>query len=233
MPTSRTARPSTDWRTSASSRGTSGKERLWRNAQPTSDTRQCSPRGVTATTSAEYLEDHFALAKLADGTKVLRLPYEGGALEMIVALPAKPGGLRALERSIDGDTVAGWIHRARYEKVDVYLPRFRLAPAALDLSADLRAVGMPLAFSDRADFSGLSSTKAASIGKVMHRAFVEVDEEGTVAAAATGVIMAPAGAAPPERAEKFNANHPFLFFIRDDRSGAVLFWGRFAHPAAG
>lgn len=187
--------------------------------------------GRRVKTPMMYVENDFGFAKLADGTKVLRLPYEGGSLELIVALPAKPNGIRALERSINGDTVAGWIKRASYQNVRVYLPRFRLAPGAIDLSADLRALGMPLAFSDAADFSGISATRAAKISHVLHRGFVKVDEEGTVAAAATATTMVAAGAEPPRPAKKFNADHPFLFFIRDDQSGALLFWGRLAHPA--
>ncbi len=169
--------------------------------------------------------------KLPDGTKVLRLPYGGGAVDMVVALPASPDGVGALERSVGGDTVAGWVHQMSEPLVEVHLPRFHVAPPPVLLGAQLRAMGMRLALSGNADLSGMSPSRAVRISQVVHRAFVDVDEHGTVAAAATAVV-APTGAAPPAPAAEVNADHPFLFFIRDSRSGAILFWGRLADPTA-
>ncbi len=181
-----------------------------------------------------HVDDHFGYTALADGTKVLRMGYEGGMFEMVIALPANSDGLAALERNVNGSTVSAWVQQMEEPEVQVHLPRFRVAPRTpIQLGSDLQAMGMPLAFSNDADFSGISAAQRAKIGAVVHRAFVAVDEKGTVAAAATAVVMDTAGAAPPpSRVETFDADHPFLFFIRDDVSGAILFWGRLVDPTA-
>src|SRR5207253_1695750 len=110
--------------------------------------------------------------------------------------------------------------------VEVMLPRFRVT-AEFSLEGELSRMGMPLAFSLSADFSGIAGGKETlRLSKVVHKAFVDVNEEGTEAAAATATVLL--GGGPPPTPAVFRADHPFLFLIRDVRSGSILFLGRLA-----
>jgi serpin B len=160
--------------------------------------------------------------------QVLELPYRGKKLSMVVFLPRAADGLPALESQLS----AAWIEEAtsklKQQKVVVYLPRFKLS-AMLKLSDQLKALGMIDAFSrDDADFSGMSGTRDLYISRVLHKAFVDVNEKGTEAAAATAVVMRRRGRPPPRPV--FRADHPFVFLIRDRTTGSVLFLGRLHNP---
>ena len=172
----------------------------------------------------------FLYAETKDG-QVLRLPYAGDDLSMIVLLPREVDGLAALEKSLDADAFDGWTSKLRAREVRVFLPRFKMT-AEFQLADALKALGMTLAFSNEADFSGISTVEGLNISAVIHKAFVDVNEEGTEAAAATAVVIAPT-AAPvddPQEPAVFRADHPFVFVIRDNRTGAVLFAGRVTNP---
>ena len=164
----------------------------------------------------------------APGLQILEMPYSGGRLSMIVLMPSKADGLKALESRLDEQALSGWLKGLRRGKVQVILPRFKTS-SGFRLDSVLKAMGMRDAFSLKsADFSGMDGKKDLYIGAVLHKAFVDVNEEGTEAAAATAVVMAikAAPAAPP----MFRADHPFLFLIRDAKTGAILFMGRLADP---
>ena len=167
-----------------------------------------------------------------DGVQILELPYQGGDLAMVLLLPHSAEGLAELESGLSVSRLAGWIARLRHQKVDVALPRFRMT-AELELKQALSELGMPLAFDEaRADFSGmLEEDEELSVSDVVHKAFVDVNEEGTESAAATGTTLKPRGlaAAPP----LFRADHAFLFLIRDRRSDQLLVLGRLADPRGG
>lgn len=166
--------------------------------------------------------------------QVLQMPYKGGDLAMLVLLPVKADGLPEVEKSLTLDTLAGWIGRLDSgTKVDVFLPKFRMT-GEFSLKETLESMGMRLAFSDaKADFSGMNGRKDdLYIQAAVHKAFVDVNEEGTEAAAATAVTLGERGG-PPRPPPVFRADHPFLFLIRDLRSGSLLFIGRVANPAAG
>lgn len=185
--------------------------------------------GTQARTKLMHQVSEFGYRETADA-QVLSLPYEGGALSMVVVLPRKPDGLPALESKLSAATLAGWTQGLRSRKVSVFLPRMKIE-SAFSLSDTLSAMGMGDAFAGgRADFSGMDGTRELYIQGVVHKAFVEIDEEGTEAAAATGVAMGvrSVAAPPPE----FRADHPFLFFIRHEATGSVLFLGRMARPGA-
>src|SRR5262249_24761577 len=125
-----------------------------------------------------------------------------------------------------------WLGGLRRRKVQVFLPRFKLT-SQFSLGGMLAEMGMGLAFSrDRADFSGISTREKLHISAVVHKAFVDVNEEGTEAAAATGVMVATRAAMVKQQPTVFRADHPFLFLIRDTRSGCVLFLGRVVNPRA-
>ena len=114
--------------------------------------------------------------------------------------------------------------------VELSMPRFHLKTEA-ELNGPLESLGMKLPFSEAADFSGITTAEALKIGQVQHVADIKVNEEGTEAAAATGLVVVPTSAeAPPRNLVVFKADHPFLFFVRDDKTGAVLFAGRLTNP---
>jgi serpin B len=139
--------------------------------------------------------------------------------------------LPALEKKLNSDWLVQSASGMKPEKVILSLPRFK-ATIGYDLTGTLAAMGMPKAFSrSEADFSRMTDAERLMIGVVVHKAFVEVNEQGTEAAAATGVgiKMTSAQIEPPPKV--FNANHPFLFAIRDSVSGSVLFLGRLTKPA--
>jgi serpin B len=163
------------------------------------------------------------------GLQVCELPYRGRDLSMVVLLPPA-GQLGALEARLarEGlDPVAG---RLRPRTVNVALPRFRIE-AQFGLNDPLIALGMRDAFSPgRADFSGMTGTRDLFVSAVVHKAFIEVNEKGTEAAAATGAVMTLTAMPVAEEPAVFRADRPFLFALRDRTSGVVLFLGRVAQP---
>jgi serpin B len=172
-----------------------------------------------------------------DTLQVAEFPYVGKHLSMVVVLPRSAEGLPAVEKTLSPEKLADWIGKLKTTKINVFLPRFK-ARTRLDLKEQLSALGMPVAFDrDNADFTGMTGTdpnKKLHISKVIHEAFVEINEEGTEAAGATAVIEeaksakgTPSVVVPPT----FRADRPFLFVIRDTRSGSVLFMGRLADPS--
>jgi serine protease inhibitor len=168
--------------------------------------------------------DWFAYARAGD-VQVIELPYYGD-LSMVVVLPDGAGDLPAVERTL-GQRYANWMAALRPTRVDLWLPRWTMS-SRLDLVSPLNAAGMRLAFTAQANFSGISDV-ATSIAKVVQVAFIDVDETGTEAAAATAVGMELLyGNAPQEKPVIFHADHPFLYLLRDRRTGAVLFLGRVA-----
>ncbi|MBY0527462.1 MAG: sigma-70 family RNA polymerase sigma factor [Gemmataceae bacterium] len=164
-----------------------------------------------------------------DTFQVLEMPFVGKELSMVVLLPKKVDGLANLEKSLTADKLTEWQAKVKETEIEVSLPKFRVT-TPLNLKDELIAMGMTLPFmARRADFSGMTNSREGlCISQVVHKTFVDVNEEGTEAAGATAVIMG-RGAAPRE-AIAFNADHPFLFLIRDNRTGSVLFAGRVADP---
>jgi len=174
---------------------------------------------------------YYQLAKF-DGGMMAELPYGDGRVVMDVVLPAARDGIGKIEEAYVGGALARWVGALSSVRVDVMLPKFRTS-SSFQLADELSAMGMPLPFKfPGADFSGIDGGKELYIGNVVHQAFVDVDEHGTEAAAATAVMMK-AGAAPPTaKPVEFRCDHPFLFLIRDRDSGVVLFAGRLADPNA-
>ena len=174
-----------------------------------------------------YQEAEFGYFE-GDGLQALELPYQGDRLAMVVLLPGAKDGLAALEASLSAEKVAGWLGNLHRREVRVALPRFKTT-AEFSLADTLVAMGMTDAFNPKAaDFSGMTGTKDLTIVAVVHKAFVEVNEEGTEAAAATAVVAKSEGIAEPPPV--FRADHPFLFLIRDTKTGAILFLGRILDP---
>lgn len=166
--------------------------------------------------------------------QALEMPYASGdpgdQLAMVVLLPKETEGLRALEQQLTAADLRTCIDKlAPAAKVVLSLPRFRMTQQ-FELSRTLSAMGMPQAFSPAADFSGMTGQRGFSISAAIHKAFVDVNEEGTEAAAATSSIMVATAVRMPELPVVFRADHPFLFLIRDTRSGGILFLGRVEDP---
>ncbi|MBL8818767.1 MAG: serpin family protein [Planctomyces sp.] len=162
-----------------------------------------------------------------DNLQVLELPYGDGSLSMIVLLPKTVDGLEGLETQLNFENLQRWMQSVKPDdRLEISLPRFKIT-AEFDLKRTLQAMGMKSAFEVKgADFSGMTGDRNLFISGVVHKAFVDVNEEGTEAAAATGVI-ATIVSMPPT----FRADHPFVFMIRDNRNGALLFVGKITNPA--
>ncbi len=180
--------------------------------------------------------ERFGYAK-GDGVSILAMPYAGEDASMLVVLPEKVDGLPALERTLDDRVLASWSDSITVQEVEVALPRFTIDPPdSLELRKQLEALGIRQAFDrEAADFTGIANppkrADRLSISAVFHKAFVKVDEKGTEAAAATAVSMA-RGGGPPPAAVQFVADHPFLFFIVDNKTGLILFMGRVTDPVS-
>jgi serpin B len=162
--------------------------------------------------------------------QVLELPYEANELSMLAFLPRK-GGLAAFEKTLTPGNLAKWQAKLSDHQVDVKLPKFEVM-SEFRLDDALKALGMKRAFDGRADFSGMTSQERLFLGAVVHKAFLDVNEQGTEAAAATAAVVK-ARSVGPSDVRFFRADHPFVFLIRDTRSGCVLFLGRLADPGAG
>lgn len=156
------------------------------------------------------------------GYKAVTLPYKGGKLAFTVILPASAEALK-------GKGVAALLDEIRPAHVTLAMPRFT-AGSAMDLRSTLTDAGMSDAFSPTADFSGITDDTALYLGSVQHKTFVQVDEEGTEAAAATGVDAKAVSASVPYTV---TVDRPFLFVITDTANGAPLFLGRIGDPTAG
>ncbi|HEY4330011.1 MAG TPA: serpin family protein, partial [Phycisphaerae bacterium] len=181
-----------------------------------------------------------------DEAQVLSLPYKGtenapagrsgrgtagggNMLSMVIVLPKKVDGLAEVEKEVVAGNVDKWTGSLRRQAVQVFVPRFKMT-TQFELSSELKGMGMTEAFSPAADFSGISGSAEGKlfISAVLHKAFVEVNEEGTEAAAATGVVMS--RSAMMANPTVFRADHPFLFLIRHEATGAILFMGRVSEP---
>jgi len=164
-----------------------------------------------------------------DALQVLSMPYEtdsGKELSMLVILP-RTDDLTAVE--LDAESLSDLQQNLTSRRVMVYFPKFTLE-TKYSLPPTLSAMGMPTAFTGAADFSGMDGTTDLFIDDVIHQAFVEVNEEGTEAAAATAVVMKLSSMPVEEPIPVFRADHPFIFLIRDDETGNILFMGRVMNP---
>jgi len=164
-----------------------------------------------------------------DSFQAVALPYKDGLLSMLVLLPKSPDGLSDLEASLTLEKLNSAASGLRPKRVQLSLPRFT-STVEFELGDVLSGLGMPLAFQPgRADFSGITGSRDFFISAVVHKAYIKVEEEGTEAAAATGVV-AVTTAMIPDKPVVFRADRPFLHLIRDSKTGAILFIGRMSRP---
>ena len=208
-----------DWATKFDSRGTHDSEFIV-NAQNTVNVKMM------------FRHDKYRLC--VDSTidcQILQLPYVSDRLAMVVLLPRQLDGLESLEKNLTADRLQQALRAvssARPVEVDVSLPKFRLEQTC-PLTDVLVALGMGDLFAaDKADLSGMDGGRQLYVSSAVHKAFIDVTEEGSEAAAATAITVALM--CMPDDPAEFVADHPFLFLIVDNRSGTVLFLGRLARP---
>jgi serpin B len=164
--------------------------------------------------------------------QAVELPYVMNRLSMVLLVPRQIDGLAAVEKELPAN-LATWLGGLKPRRVDLSLPRFKTT-SSFSLSRELKAMGMTDAFDGGlADFSGMTTMEKLFIGEVLHKAYVDVNEEGTEAAAATAVLMLGGAMPPRDPPVVVTANRPFLFLIRHTASGSILFMGRLAKPEGG
>ncbi|MCX6004665.1 MAG: serpin family protein [Chloroflexi bacterium] len=159
--------------------------------------------------------------------QAVELPYDGRELAVLILMP-ESGQFKVFESSLNADRLNGIIKTLSYKRVALTMPKFEF-DSSLSLKEKLARMGMPLAFSDQADFSGMDGKRDLLITDVLHKAFVSVDESGTEAAAATAVVIG--ATAMPAQPVEMTVDHPFIFVIRDIKTGTILFVGRVLNPA--
>ncbi|MBM3299688.1 MAG: serpin family protein [Deltaproteobacteria bacterium] len=162
-----------------------------------------------------------------DSFQALELPYKGEDLSMVVFLPRRHDGLDMFEKSLTMENLDNWCGGLQPRPVRVFLPRFEMTDSFM-LNNALKSMGMIDAFSSSADFSGMTGRKDISVSGVIQKTFIKVSEEGTEAAAATGMVVAKAG--KPFDEVEFRADRPFIYLIRHRPSGCILFMGRLVRP---
>ncbi|XP_036207784.1 leukocyte elastase inhibitor-like [Myotis myotis] len=187
----------------------------------------------TKTVKMMYQKSKFPFGYIEDlKCRVLELPYQGRDLSMVILLPDdiedEATGLKKIEEQLNLEKLHVWTkpENLRSIEVEVHLPRFKLEES-YDLNSHLKSLGTEDLFNPKADLSGMARASDLFVSKIVHKSFVEVNEEGTKAAAATAAIIANSMYIP---AENFVADHPFIFFIRHNPSTNILFLGRLSSP---
>jgi len=163
-----------------------------------------------------------------EGYQAVELLYDGDELSMVILLPAS-GNFEAFEEGLEAQQISDIISDLQLAQVTLTMPKFEF-DSEFSLKDTLAEMGMPAAFSEAADFSGMTGTRDLCISAVLHKAFVSVDEAGTEAAAATAVIVGET--AVPGQSVEVTVNRPFIFLIRDIETGSILFVGRVLNPGA-
>jgi serpin B len=173
-----------------------------------------------------FIEENFKCYE-DEKLQIVELPYKGDELSMMVLLPMEIEGIKELEKILTAEKLNTIISKMRTGQIQIYLPKFKIDWGTFSLNKAIIALGMPEAF-DRgekpSDFSGINGKGDIWISDVFHKAFIEVNEEGTEAAAGTAVVLT------IHLDMVFRADHPFIFIIKDNRTGSILFMGRVMNP---
>ncbi len=180
-----------------------------------------------------HQKETFRYGEIEGRLQLLELPYGNGDLSMLIVLPETIDGYAGVEADLDPEALLNWRHRLRRKEVDVYLPKFQISDE-FRLDTPLKALGMTDAFyAQQANFAGMDGRPdRLYITAAIHKAYVEVNEKGTEAAAATAVMVGAKALMMPEPPPVFRADRPFLFLIQERTTGAVLFMGRVVDPMA-
>jgi serpin B len=185
----------------------------------TTETTMVSADFMTAENNYKYYaEDNFS---------AIEIPYTKGGLSMLIVLPKDNNSFVTLQKNISYADYVKINAGLAVKKVRLVLPKFK-ATSEFELSEVLKQMGMPEAFTDKADFSGMTGKKDLKISKVIHKAFIDVNEAGTEAAAATAVVIRIKSA--PINVVEFKVDHPFMFLIKENTHGSILFAGNIYDP---
>lgn len=160
--------------------------------------------------------------------QLIDIPYKNKSVSMFIMLPTKNEGLPNLEKFLNWKEFDAINSTMIYQKINLSLPKFNMT-SEFELKDVLSKMGMPLAFNKNADFSGITGKTDLMIDKVIHKTFININETGTEAAASTAVVLIEKSA-PPDKPIEFNANHPFVFVIKDNITNCILFIGRVNNP---
>ncbi|MDR2340094.1 MAG: serpin family protein [Deltaproteobacteria bacterium] len=162
--------------------------------------------------------------------QVLELLYKGKNISMLILLPKNDSAtIEDIEKSLSADDVEKWLSTMRDVKGKVALPRFKITWGAESVKGALEGLGLKRPFTDEADFSGITGDKLFAVDDVVHKAFVEVNEKGTEAAAASGMMSALMGGIA--EVFEFTADHPFIFLIVDKETNNIIFIGKLSNPS--
>jgi serpin B len=201
---------------------------IWKSQFKTSDTFDGSFAAATGSVPVKYMKQESAFNYFGnDSVQCAELPYGNGAFSMVVVLPASKYSVDQVVDKLNSSTWKHWQESMRPIQLHVELPKFKFSYKTL-LNNSLSQLGMGVAFSDFADFSKIANGRGLAISRVLHNTFVAVDEEGTEAAAVTAVEFGLTSAGP--QIASFIVNRPFLFFIKEKSTGAILFMGKVINP---
>lgn len=180
-----------------------------------------------------YQQGEFYYGEFSDGSneaggiyQVLEIPYEGEEISMMLVLSRQEVPLASLEPLVKPQLIDEWANSVKKQKVEVYLPRFTVEQE-IDLKDILKSLGVTEVFIKNANLTSLSDNKELFLSKAIHKSFIEVNEEGSEAAAASGMIAISRMAV---LYPQVIVDHPFFFLIRNKRAGTILFMGRVMHP---
>jgi serine protease inhibitor len=200
---------------------------IWKSQFKTSDTFSGSFAAATGSVSVRYMKQENTFNYVGnDSVQCAEFPYGNGAFSMVVVVPASKYSVDQITDKLNSSTWKRWLGAMHSDRLHVELPKFKLSYKTW-LNNALIQMGMGIAFSQYADFSKIVSAGGMRIDLVLHKTFVAVDEEGTEAAAVTAIIGY--GAADPTTTP-FIVNRPFLFFIKEKSTGAILFAGKVLNP---
>ena len=181
--------------------------------------------GKTTSVQMMFMNDEFkAYRDMEHDCEILHMPYAGKRFSMLIILPDEVEGVSKIIQNLSSQLLSEWVTSSVPQEMDVHLPRFKISDR-MNLKEKLEKIGIRNIFSDQADLSGITGEPNLYISSAMHKAFVEVNEEGTEAAAATGV-----GIALMSMPAQFMVDRPFLFLIRHNSTGAVVFIGKVTDP---
>lgn len=175
-------------------------------------------------------EDTFNYTE-TETVQILELPYNGDEISMIIALPKEGTNVSTIISSLDETTFDAWIDAMEQQEVNIYLPKFKIETPVLNINNHLQTLGIQEAFGMDADFSGITGNKELRISDVLHKAYIDVNEEGTEAAAATAVIMELKSISGGSSRVVFDCDHPFLFMLQHKQTGTTLFIGIVEDPS--
>ena len=186
--------------------------------------------GSVVKTETMFSEGVKANAYFHQDYQYAELPYGNGQYVFSILMPTEAGSLESLISDLDSDKLQGLVQNATEGTFRVRLPKFKIE-YKITLNDVLAAMGMAQSFSDDADFSGMfEEDLRLAISRVLHQSFIEVDEEGTEAAAATVVEIVETSVGPDTRPDIIDVNKPFVFMIRERHSNAILFAGKLLNP---